>query len=318
MSHGKILALSGGVGGAKLALGLSKVLPPDRLTVVANVADDFRHLGLHISPDLDSNMYALAGLANQELGWGRAGETWRFMAALRELGGEDWFNLGDQDLATHVARTERLTAGESLSDATAALCRALGVEPSLVPASDDPIQTVVRTADGELAFQHYFVRDKCEPAVTGFRFDGIGHAAPSPGFTAALRDPDLAAVIVCPSNPFVSVDPILSIGTVRDDLKAASAPVIAVSPIIGGQAVKGPAAKMMAELDMPATPTAVGKHYDGLLDGFVIDEQDSALADDIRTLVPNVLVTDTIMTDLDARVRLAGDVLTFAERLRDG
>jgi len=309
------LALSGGVGGAKLALGLSKVLRPEELSIVANVADDFEHLGLHISPDLDSNMYALAGLANTELGWGRQGETWRFMTAMRELGGPDWFNLGDTDLAVHVERSRRLAAGESLSAATAALSQALAIAHPLIPASDDPIRTIVATAQGELAFQHYFVRERCVPAVSGFRFDGIEAAKPSAGFAQALAAPELAAVIICPSNPFVSVDPILGIPGVRQQLGESPAPVIAVSPIVGGQAIKGPAAKMMAELDIPATPLAVARHYQGLLNGFVLDQKDADLAPAFDEFGLPVLVTNTIMGDLNDRMMLARDVLVFAKEL---
>ncbi len=312
---GHYLALSGGVGGAKLALGLSRLLAPDALTIAANVADDFEHLGLHISPDLDSNMYALAGLANEDLGWGRAGESWRFMAALKELGGDDWFNLGDQDLAVHVERTRRLRAGESLSQVTEGLCRALGSPARLAPVSDQPIRTIVETGDGELTFQHYFVRERCVPAVTGFRFDGIEAARLSPVLEAALARPDLNAVIICPSNPFVSVDPVLGIPGLRQRLRALAAPVIAVSPIVGGQAIKGPAAKMMRELALPATPVAVAAHYGDLLDGFVIDETDRALAGEFPGPPPALLVTATVMRDLDDRIALARAVVDFAGAL---
>ncbi len=307
------LALSGGVGGAKLALGLAEILPPAQLTIVANIGDDFEHLGLHISPDLDSNMYALAGLNNEELGWGRQGETWQFMAALRELGGEDWFNLGDQDLATHTERTRRLRAGESLSETTAALSQALGTKHALVPASDDAVRTIVETANGPLAFQHYFVREQCLPAVTGFHFDGIADARLSPAFDAALSDLHLAAIIICPSNPFVSVDPILKIADLRERLRSNRAPVIAVSPIVGGQALKGPAAKMMTELHIPTTPLAVAQHYGNLLDGFVLDEQDAEMADSFGKLP--ILVTQTVMRTLGDKKKLAQSVVEFTRQL---
>jgi len=307
------LALSGGVGGAKLASGLAAVLRPGQLTIVANVGDDFDHLGLRICPDLDSNMYALAGLNNEELGWGRQGETWQFMAALKDFGGETWFNLGDQDLAVHVERTRRLAAGESLSDVTQALSRALGITHPLQPASDEPIRTIVETEAGDLSFQHYFVRDQCAPAVLGFHFDGIDNANVSPVFAAALSDPSLAAVIICPSNPFVSVDPILRMPGLCDRLRSLDAPVLAVSPIVAGQAIKGPAAKMMAELNVPATSVAVAEYYGDLLDGFIIDVQDTGLVDQFAELP--LLVTETIMKNADDRAALARSVIDFSGRL---
>jgi LPPG:FO 2-phospho-L-lactate transferase len=309
----RYLALSGGVGGAKLASGLAAVLRPEQLTIVANVGDDFDHLGLRICPDLDSNMYALAGLNNEELGWGRQGETWQFMAALKDLGGEGWFNLGDQDLAVHVERTRRLATGESLSDVTQALSQALGISHPLQPASDDAIRTIVETETGELSFQHYFVREQCAPAVSGFHFDGIDKARPSPALDAALSDPNLAAVIICPSNPFVSVDPILRIPGLSDRLRNLDIPVLAVSPIIAGQAVKGPAAKMMAELNVPTTSVAVAEYYGDLLDGFVIDVQDTELVDQFGDLP--LLVTETIMKNADDRAALARAVIEFSGQL---
>lgn len=320
----KVLALSGGVGGAKLAAGLDAVLDGGELTVVCNTADDFEHLGLHVSPDLDSVLYALAGLNDVERGWGRADEGWRFMEALGQLGGEDWFNLGDRDLATHVQRTLRLEAGATLSQVTDELRLALGVRSQIVPMSDDPVRTVIETRSaGDLAFQHYFVRDRCEPPVRGFRFEGAETAGVSPAFRALLEAPNLDAVIVCPSNPFVSVDPILGVPEVRELLAAARAPVIAVSPIVGGEAIKGPAAKMMDELGLPTSVVSVAEHYgdrarDGLLDAFVIDRLDEALRADVEALVPNVLVTDTVMRDDRIRRGLAEDCLQLAAGLRRG
>ena len=314
---GRCLALSGGVGGAKLALGLSRVLPPEALTVVCNTADDFDHLGLRICPDLDTVMYTLAGVANRVTGWGQAHETWSFLEALSQLGGETWFRLGDRDLATHVERTRRLRAGESLAVVTDALCGALGVEPRVLPMTDDPVRTVVGTPSGELSFQHYFVRDRCAPAVTGFRFDGVAAARPAPDFMAALEDSATATVVICPSNPFVSVDPVLALPGVEAALRNSPAPVVAVSPIVGGQAIKGPAAKMMAELQMPVTAAAVARHYRerDLLDGFIVDHTDASEAADIeRTGLPT-LVTGTVMESLADRERLAREVLDFARDL---
>jgi LPPG:FO 2-phospho-L-lactate transferase len=308
-----ILALAGGVGGAKLANGLSQSLG-HQLVVAVNTGDDFEHLGLHVSPDLDTVMYTLAGLNNPETGWGRAGETWQFMRALRALGGETWFNLGDLDLATHVERTRRLKAGETLSAITADFCAKLGIAARVVPMADAPVRTMVRAEDGWLPFQDYFVRLRCAPVVSGFRFDGVERAAPSAGLRAALADPDLRAIVVCPSNPFVSVDPILAVPGVRAALAARTVPLVAVSPIVGGKAIKGPALKMMQELRLDPSALGIARHYGALLDGFVIDAQDAALERAVAALGPKVLVTDTIMTDVPAQARLAAAVLAFAAR----
>ncbi|HEX6144099.1 MAG TPA: 2-phospho-L-lactate transferase [Geminicoccaceae bacterium] len=314
MSAGiRVMALSGGIGGAKLALGLYRVLPADSLMVVCNTGDDFEHLGLSISPDLDTVLYTLAGIANPETGWGRANETWTFMAALRELGGETWFQLGDGDLATHVERTRRLAAGESLSAIMDDLRRRLGVRARLVPMSDRPVRTVVQTKDGALAFQRYFVERRCAPEVTGFAFQGAGSARPPPEVPEALDDPGLDALVICPSNPFISIDPILAVPGTRSAIAACRAPVVAVSPVIGGRAVKGPTAKMMAELGMPVTSRAVAARYAGLLDGFVLDQGDAAEAESIE--VP-CLATRTLMVSEDDKRRLAAEVLAFARRIR--
>jgi LPPG:FO 2-phospho-L-lactate transferase len=315
MAGGPVIALSGGVGGAKLALGLTRQGLGDDLLIVANVGDDFEHLGLNICPDIDSIVYALSGLNDQVKGWGRADEGWRFMEAVAELGGEDWFNLGDRDMAMHVLRTRALASGQSLTEVTAALAGQLGIGCCIVPMSDDPVRTMVHTADGPLAFQHYFVRDRCEPVVTGFEFEGIAEARPQADFMAALKNPDLRAVIITPSNPFVSVDPILELPGVRAALRAASAPIVAVSPIVAGLAIKGPAAKMMTELGMPSTALAVAEHYDGLIDGFVLDESDFALADDIDTLAMRSLIAPTVMQSLEDRIKLAEFVLDAADEL---
>jgi LPPG:FO 2-phospho-L-lactate transferase len=311
----RVLALSGGVGGAKLALGLMHVRPGPELLIVANTGDDFSHLGLTVCPDIDSVTYALAGLNDQDRGWGRKDETWTFMSALAGLGGETWFNLGDGDLAMHVLRSEALRAGRPLSEVTAEICRGLGISARLVPMTDDPVATVVETADGPLAFQHYFVREQCEPAVTGFRFDGIERARPHPDIIAALRDPALEAVVITPSNPFVSIDPILSLPGMRAALAACAAPIVAVSPIVGGQAIKGPAAKMFRELGFAATALDVARHYVGLIDGFVFDTVDAAAEADIRALGFATLATGTVMASLDDRKRLADEVLAFAAGL---
>jgi len=315
---GTCLALSGGVGGAKLVLGLSRILPPEDLVVVANTGDDFEHLGLHVSPDVDTVLYTLAGTANPETGWGRKDETWNFLEAMGEIGGETWFRLGDRDLALHVERTRRLRQGGSLSAVTEAVARALRIGPRVVPMSDDAVRTVVHTRDGaDLAFQHYFVRDRCVPAVRGFSFQGIDRAQPSPGFAAALADSALSAIVVCPSNPFVSVDPILRLPGVEAALRRRRAPMVAVSPIVGGEALKGPAAKMMSELGLPRSAVEVARYYAErqLLSGFVLDQADEALAGAVAELGVAVEVAPTVMRTLEDRVELAERVLTFAASL---
>jgi LPPG:FO 2-phospho-L-lactate transferase len=307
-----VLALSGGVGGAKLVLGLARVLPPGNLTVVANTGDDFEHLGLHIAPDLDTLTYVLAGLDNPQTGWGRRDETWSFMAALAELGGETWFRLGDRDLAMHVERTRRLKAGETLSALTTELTRRLGIESRILPMTNDKVRTRVETRDGALDFQHYFVGRQCVPEVTGFIFEGAETAAPHPDVIAALRSPDLRAVIICPSNPFISIDPILALPGLRQALASTAAPVLAVSPIIAGRAVKGPTAKMMTELGLSVDPRTVATHYRDLIDGYVMDDADSQMA-----AMPDLPVetTRTLMQSLDDREALARYVLAFADRI---
>jgi len=306
----KIVALCGGVGGAKLALGLYRTLPPDSLVLAVNTGDDFEHLGLHVSPDLDTVMYTLAGLDNPETGWGRADESWNFMASLEALGGENWFLLGDRDLATHVERTRRLSAGETLTAITAHFAKMLGIRAQLLPMSDDPVRTLVHTEDGILPFQHYFVRLRAGPAARGFTFEGAGQARANPAFMAALETAGL--VVICPSNPYLSVDPILAVPGLREALVRNAAPVVAVSPIIGGQAVKGPAAKIMRELGIPPTSSAIARHYEGLIDGLVLDEGDAAEARDIR--VPTAL-TRSLMKSLEDREALARTVLDFGARL---
>jgi LPPG:FO 2-phospho-L-lactate transferase len=303
-----VVALAGGVGGAKLAHGLAMVLPPESLTVVVNTGDDFEHLGFHISPDVDTVMYTLAGLANPETGWGLAGETWSFLDALGRLGGDTWFRLGDRDLATHVERRRRLESGQSLTEVTQALCAALGVRAGVLPMSDDRLRTVVQTDEGELWFQEYFVRRQCRPRVTGFLFDGEGQARPTPKVAQALAGADL--VVFCPSNPFVSLGPILRLPGVRDWVRARRA--VAVSPIVGGQALKGPAGKMLAELGLEVSAVGVARYYEGLLRYFVLDSLDAPLEAELKDQGLSVLVTDTIMRGDADGARLARQVLDFA------
>jgi len=310
--QGPVLALSGGVGGAKLALGLFRILPPDALTVVANTGDDFSHLGFEISPDLDTLLYTLSGQDNPELGWGRRGETWTFMAALEALGGETWFRLGDGDLAIHVERTRRLKTGERLSAIIDDFRRRLGIAARLLPMSDDPVRTRLKTSGGWLDFQDYFVRLRCEPAISELAFAGAASARPHPELLAALADPQLRAVIVCPSNPFISIDPILAVPGVRKALRRCRAPVVAVSPIIAGRAVKGPTAKMMAELGLPVDAAAVAAHYRDIIDVYVADEEDRAA---VGGLDLPVVLASTLMKSLADREALARTVLAAADRV---
>lgn len=301
----RIVALAGGVGGAKLAHGLALILDADELTVIVNTGDDFEHLGLFISPDLDTVCYTLAGLANPETGWGRAGETWQAITNIKRLGAADWFKLGDQDLATHLVRTQRIQEGQCLSAITRGFCEAWGVRQVVLPMSDDPVRTVVETEDGDVAFQEYFVRRGCEPRVKGFHFDGIEAARPAPGVAEALSSAE--AVVICPSNPWVSIDPILNV------LPRIAVPVVAISPIIGGRAVKGPAAKMCAEMGIKPSALAVAEHYQNILQGFVLDIADKELVTRINI---QTLITDTFMKSIADRARLAQDVLDFIGKLR--
>ena len=304
----KILAITGGVGGAKLALGLSKILNPDELLFLVNTGDDFQHLGLEISPDLDSLLYALSGKNNPELGWGRANETWACISELEELGADSWFRLGDRDLALHLVRTQMLNQGATLQNVADRLSESLGIDHRIAPMSNDKISTTVNTPNGKLAFQEYFVREQCEPAVIDFDFDGIEKSTPNPVVMSWLDECD--GIIICPSNPYVSVDTILSVPKYRDAFQ--SKPVIAVSPIVGGLAIKGPAAKMMTELGVPPTPIAVAKHYGSLLSGFVLDQTDHEQAKDIP--IPSI-VTQTIMLTLQDRIELAEQCVRFLEEM---
>ncbi len=297
----KVAALSGGVGGAKLAEGLARAGAD--LTVIANTGDDFEHLGLSVSPDIDSLVYALSGLADRERGWGRAGESWSFMSAVGELGGETWFNLGDADLAMHVLRSERLARGEPLSTVTAGILRQLGVAARVIPATDQRLRTLVETEAGRLAFQHYFVRERTAPRVAGFTFEGAETARPAPGALEALREAD--RIVVCPSNPYISIDPILAVAGYRDAVQGA----VCVSPIVGGKAVKGPAAKMMAELGLEPSSLAVARHYRGLIRALVIDEADAHEAPAIEAEGVRAIVAPTLMAGPEDAERLARIVL---------
>jgi LPPG:FO 2-phospho-L-lactate transferase len=309
---GHVVALCGGIGGAKLALGLYRVLPAGHLTVIVNTGDDFEHLGLSISPDLDTVLYTLGGVADRRRGWGRADETWNFLLALGRLGGETWFQIGDRDLAMHVSRTAWLRAGGRLSGFTGKVAESLAVSARILPMSDDPIRTTIETDEGELPFQHYFVRRRCEPVVKAIRFEGAETARAAPGVLEALTARTLRAIIICPSNPFLSVDPILAVPEIREALKANTVPIVAISPIIGGHAVKGPTAKIMRELAVRVDSRAIAAHYRDLIDGLVIDRVDAAEKDGAAI---SVIVTRTMMKTLADRERLAANALDFADQL---
>lgn len=316
----RVIALSGGIGGAKLMLGLAQVVASEDLLVIANTGDDFEHCGLHICPDIDTLIYTLSGRSNTEQGWGLAGETWTFMQRLRETDPQQaWFQLGDQDIQTHRFRTRSLAGGATLSEVTAALAQRFGVAATILPMSDDPVRTFVRVhRDGDemwLPFQEYFVKHRCAPRTLGIEYRGSEQAAMQ-GRLAASATPDVAAVLLGPSNPYLSIDPILSIPGMAGQLRSYGAPVIAVSPIVGGAALKGPTAKIMHELGIPVDVISVARHYHGLIDGLVIDhsDQDALLA--IEALGIKVAVAATVMVTLEDRIRLAQTCLEFAGRMR--
>jgi LPPG:FO 2-phospho-L-lactate transferase len=305
-----IIALSGGIGGAKLALGLSRVLPPEELLIIANTGDDFEHYGLTICPDTDTLLYTLAGLDNPQLGWGRADESWAFMETLAALGGQDWFRLGDRDLALHVLRSHRLRAGESLSAITDDFRQRLSIGPRILPMSDDPVRTQISTDQGWLDFQDWFVRLRAEPLARAVKFAGVEQARPQPVLLEALRA-EPRGIVICPSNPFISIEPILAVPGLRDAIAASGAPVVAVSPIIAGQAVKGPTARMFEALGVTPSAAAVATRYGDLLDGYVMEH-----GDDGEGIAPRVFHAATLMRDLADKTALARQVLAAIEALR--
>jgi LPPG:FO 2-phospho-L-lactate transferase len=310
----RVVALSGGVGGAKLTHGLYQALEPDTLTLVVNTGDDFERYGLRICPDLDTALYTLGGIANEATGWGVAGDTWTALDMLRRYGVDAWFQVGDRDFATHILRTERLRAGATLSEIMAELATALGVRAAILPMADEPVPTVVRTAAGELAFQDYFVRRRHEDDALSVRYEGAENARPTTAAREALAGAD--AIFLCPSNPFVSIGPILAVAGMRELIGATHAPRVAISPIIGGKALKGPADRMLAMMGHEVSAYGVAAWYRELLDGMVIDQQDAAQASRIEGLGVRTLVTNTVMASVEERVRLARDVLQFAASLR--
>jgi LPPG:FO 2-phospho-L-lactate transferase len=306
-----VVLLVGGVGGAKLAYGLAQVLPPGQLSIVVNTADDFELHGLHISPDVDTVMYTLAGLANPETGWGIGGDTLVAKTALARLGQPDWFLLGDQDLATHITRTAMLREGHTLTEVTAHLCQQLGVKHPLLPMTDAPVATIIETPEGDLAFQEYFVRRRWQPEMTGLRYEGAAQAEPSAGVVEALEKATL--IVFGPSNPLLSIDPLLAVPGLRSRIAASPAPRVAVSPIIGGQAIKGPAAKIMSELGMEVSPVGVAAHYGDLLTGMLLDEKDRTLRERLEEMGLRVAVRPTLMTAPEEKVALANALLSWAE-----
>ena len=307
----KIVALAGGVGGAKLAHGLAQILKPEELTIIVNTGDDFEHYGLYICPDLDTVCYTLAGLANPETGWGRVDESWNAIENASKLGGLDWFKLGDRDLGTHLERTRRMKEGDSLSKITRDFCKAWGIQHTVLPMSDSPVRTIVDTDEGELAFQEYFVHRRCEPRVKSFRFEGADEAEPASGAREAIESAD--AIVICPSNPWVSVDPILKVFSLTPSPLplGEGKRVVAVSPIIGGETVKGPAAKMYRELGIEPSALAVANHYQGVITHFVMDTVDSQLTESVRGLNMRTLVTNTLMKSHEDRRQLAQAIFQF-------
>ncbi len=311
----RIVVLAGGVGGARMSGGVALAAPEAGLTVVVNTGDDFEHLGLSISPDLDTQLYTLAGLENPEPGWGRRDETWAFMDALEAVGGPGWFRLGDRDLALHAERTRRLAAGDSLTAIAAHFAKVFGVAARLAPMSDDPVRIVLDTDAGHLSMQNYLVRERAKPTVRRILFEGAERARPGAAALAALADPRLDAVVIAPSNPFLSIDPILAVPGIREALAKVAAPVVAVTPIIGGESVKGPLAKIMREFGLAVSPLTIAAHYRGLVDGIVIDEVDSRLAD--RFDIP-CHVAPTLMRSDAQRSALGRVALDFASALVAG
>ena len=306
----RVLALAGGVGGAKLCLGLAKVLEPDELQIVVNTGDDEEFYGLHVSPDLDTVMYTLAGMANPDTGWGIRGDTFDTLSSLGRLGEDTWFGVGDRDLATHIVRSNMLRQGRSLSEVTEHISRSLGVDHSIAPMTDDRVRTTVLTESGPMPFQTYFVKLRCEPRVIGVQLDGAEDATMSAAFEESLDSCD--ALVICPSNPYLSVAPILSIPGVRRRIEELSSVRIAVSPIVGGRALKGPAAKMLGELGEDVSCVGVARQYVGLCDVFVIDAVDRGFSDEIRSLGMEAAVLDTVMKTDGDKIALARSVLDIA------
>lgn len=313
----QIVALCGGVGGAKLADGLQQCLAPGTLRIVVNTGDDFEHRGLWICPDLDTVLYTLGGVANASQGWGRADESWEVQAEWRGRGLDTWFQLGDRDIALHLYRRELQSQGMRLTGISRALAARFGVPSDLLPMCDAPAPTTVLTDEGEMAFQEYFVKHRCRPTVRGFHYGGAGGAGLTPEIRGAMEDPDLEGIILCPSNPYLSVAPILAVPGMRQCLLNARVPIIAVSPIIGGAAVKGPAAKIMQELDLPVSPLQIAREYTDFLDAMLIDEGDAALLGMREPGEPELLTAPVLMRTPEDRRTLAAACLGLLRRYRN-
>lgn len=313
----RIVALCGGVGGAKLALGLATLEADFDLSIVANTGDDFEHLGLSISPDIDTVTYTLAGVANPETGWGRAEETWSFMESLANLGGDTWFRLGDKDLALNVLRTNLRRNGASLSEITSLIARNLGISAEIIPMTDSAVRTVLSTDQGILDFQDYFVRRQCSPVVSNIEFRGAESSNATARFEALMTSPDVKAIIICPSNPYISIDPILAVPGVRAALANHSAPVLAISPVVGGQSIKGPTSKLMSELDLGSSAEDIATYYRDFIDGFVLDHRDSRLCVAIEEGGIRTFCCNIVMSTFDDRCQLAQDVVEFARTLNN-
>ena len=307
----RALALAGGVGGAKLVVGLAHCLPPGELLVAVNTGDDEEFHGLHVSPDLDTVMYTLAGLANPETGWGLNGDTFTALDMLRRYGAEAWFNLRDRDLATHIRRTQLLSQGLTLSEVTAQLCDALGVAHRIAPMSDQPVRTALETAGGRLSMQEYFVRQRAQPEVSAVHYVGAGDAIPSPGVRSALAQARI--LVVCPSNPALSIQPIVEVSGMRERLASFNGLRVAVSPIVGNDAVRGPAGRIMAGLGQEVSVVGVARSYRDFCDVLVIDRQDEGLADAVADAGLRPLVTNTIMNSLQDRIDLAREILSLGQ-----
>ena len=305
-----VVALAGGVGGAKLALGISQILDPDELTVIINTADDDEFYGLHVSPDFDTVMYTLAGVSNVETGWGLQDESFRTLGRLKQYGVDAWFNLGDLDFATHLFRTQMMGEGKTLSEACTKLAQALGVRHRLLPATDDPIRTMVETEDGIMSFQEYFVKNRCEPVVKSIGFEGSNSCRINNDAKEFLMNMDL--LVFCPSNPFLSLAPILSVPGFRKIVESYPGKSVAVSPIVGGKAIKGPAAKILQELGHDVSSLGVARQYVGLCDTFIIDDQDVSMKQSIESLGMEVFVTKTIMNSNQEKIQLAEFILDIS------
>ncbi|MBN9670990.1 2-phospho-L-lactate transferase [Roseibium aggregatum] len=317
MGSKKVIALSGGVGGAKLSQGLAAVMPPEDLTVIVNTGDDSPHYGLFVCPDIDTQLYTLSGRADLERGWGRRDETWNAMGALRELGEDIWFNIGDQDLGLNLLRTMRLARGDRLTEITADFARSFGLTSKILPMSDQHVSTLIRCSDRDYEFHEWFVEARCGPQVVDVIFRGAEDARMTREVKEAFEDPGLCAVVVCPSNPYLSIAPILAVPGMREVLRSCRAPVIGVTPVVGGEAVKGPTAAMMTGFDIPVTAASAAMLHADIFDGYVVDRRDGEQVAEFGNIGKGLAAKthDTMMVDLQAKSSLANSVLDFAEDL---